>query len=132
MLEPGRNPMNNAFDNRRVRDDMFPLIWAGMALVMFLDPVWLEHDALAGPDEVTRQTKTVQRLCNESANGRSIFVAPNIFRAEDRNALQRQPGLEHDPCCVLQYCDFATLAAGQPMTFLMADPGSAFSCKLPG
>src|SRR5712671_6657799 len=100
--------MNNRFDDRGMGDHMLPLVWAGMSLVVFLDPVWFEDDAVVGFDEVSRKFKSVDRLFNEPPNGRSIFVA--VGATKDGDALQRQlcEGFEHDACCLLQYGDFAT------------------------
>ena len=113
MPEPRRNPVDNGFNNPGMCNDVLPLIRARTPLIMFLDPVGFEHDAVAGFDEVSRKLESVDGLFDQTPDSRSIFVM--LRTTKNGNALQGQlgEGLEHDPCCLLQYANFATHPMGR-------------------
>ena len=50
-LQLRRDPADDAFDDGRMRDDVLPLVGAGLAFIVFLDPVRLQHHAVARTDE---------------------------------------------------------------------------------
>ena len=76
-----------------MRDDVFPLARAGVALVVFLDPVRLEHDTVVGADVVVRQAKRVQRLANERVNGGGIVVMLDPAKGRDAGRIGLSVGV---------------------------------------
>jgi len=57
-----------------MRDDVLPLAGAGMAFVMFFDPVGLEDDPVTRPDKGFRQLQRGERACDDRVNGLGALV----------------------------------------------------------
>ena len=57
-----RRPTRRGLDHRRVSYEMLPLIRTRKTLVMLLDPIRLEHDAVAGLNERAGQGERGERL----------------------------------------------------------------------
>ena len=76
-----------------MRDDVFPLAGAGVALVVFLDPVRLEDDAVVRAHEIVRQAKRVQRLADERVNGGGIVVMLDAAKGGDAGGIGLSVGV---------------------------------------
>ena len=81
-----RHPARDGFDDRWMRDDVFPLAGAGPALVVFLDPVGFQHHPIAGHDEACRQAERVQGLHGQGPYRDGIRIGR---RADERGDARR-------------------------------------------
>ena len=81
-------PADDRLDDGWVSDNVLPLAGAGVALVVFLDPVRLQHDTVMWADIIIRQTKCIQRLANERVNGGGIVIVVDPAKGRDARGIQ--------------------------------------------